>query len=401
MSAIARLSRRVDSGAAAFWVFEGDVGRMNRFTPFAAAALACAFAPAVVAGKQDIAGYTTQRAALASSLPIKIVVLNTRVQSQVGLVHRAIADERPQAPDLRAAAMGAALTGGLLPALAIAAAERQKFHNRARDAFAPIKSSGCDLRIDQSLPTAVSDAMRRSPSGASASIETILAEGRGLDRVVEQTKPRQVLSLSSSLAPDLEALVTTLEINAYAQSDGAGRWQREPVWRDELIVVSDVLEIPSKTQADIDMLAGQERARYEATGNEEKIRKLNAQGGGDRFDRKLALDAQRLHERNMEEAVASNWPLDVARRMRAQAWSTNGCARMQQAIDQAGSDLGRMLDGLYAQQLPPRLGTEEKPVFDDANGRHPHPLPGGIYVYRVDYDQVPLGYRQDLLKVDD
>lgn len=382
-------------------MFEGVVGRMKRLLPFAAAAFACAFAHAAVAGKEDVAGYTAQRSALAASLPVKIVVLDTRVRPQIGLAHRAIADEKPRAPDLRAAALGAALGGGLLPALAIAGAERQKFHNRARDAFAPIKASGCDLRIDPSLPKAVSDAVRRSAWGASTPIETVFADGRGVDRAIEQGAPRQVVSLSSSLAPDMNALVTTAQIQAYAQTEGASRWQREPVWRDELIVVSDLVEIPSKTQADVDRLAEQERARYQATSNAEKIRKLNAQGGGDRFDRKLALEAQQQHERNMEEALAGIWPLEVEKRMRADAWSANDCARMREAIDQAGLDLGRMLDALYAQQLPPRLEREAKPVLDDANGRHPHPLPGGIYVYRADYDQIPLGYRQDLLRVDD
>ncbi|MEI2432541.1 hypothetical protein RDV84_05970 [Lysobacter yananisis] len=354
-------------------------------------------APDAVAGKDDIAGYSADRAELAASLPVRIVVRNSRVRPQIGLDHRPIAGEVPR--PFQAGLSNAVLMagGGLLPVLAAVAAERKLLRNRVEENFAVIQSAGCDLRIDESLPATVSAAVRRSRWGATTPIDAVVAEGRSLDKVVAEDRSRQVLSISSSLAPDMEALVTTLEIQAYAPTDGAPRWQREPVWRDELIVVSDVVEVASKTQADIDRLVAQEQARYKATGNAEAIGKLNAQRGGDRFERKRVLALQQEHERAMTDAQSSNWSAQDVKRQRATSWSENKCARMLTAVQQAGSDLEKMLDALYAQQLPQRLGSKDAPVSDDINGRHPHPLPGGAYVYRVDYDPVPLGYREDLL----
>lgn len=370
---------------------------MKKLRPLAALCLWAAFAPAVFAGKTDIAGYTGERAELAASLPAQIVVLNSRVRPQVGLDHRAIAGEKPRAGQTWATDAAIASGSGVLPALAVAAMERQWFRNRVQEAFAPIQTAGCDLRIDESLPSAVSGALRKSPWGGSTPVNTVVAPGGSLKRAVDEDKPRQILSLSSSLAPDLEALVTTLEIQAYAPTDGASRWQREPIWRDEFIVVSDVVQVAGKTQADIDRLAAQEQARYQASGNAAAIRKLNAERGGDRFERKRVLALQQEHERAMKTAMSADWSPEDVKRERATMWSADGCARMRTAVDQAGADLGTMLDDLYAQRLPRRLGFKDGVPSDGANGRHVHSLPGGIYVYRVDGDQVPLGYREDLL----
>lgn len=288
-----------------------------------------------------------------------------------------------------------------MPSALVSAAERRWFREQARKSFAPIRSAKCDIRIDESLPKAVFESVRRSSWGASVPIQTLVGDGRSIDSMVDNAKPRHIFTISSSLAPDFEALITTLEVLAYVQVKGESHWRKEPTWSEEFIVVSDFMEVPSKTQADIDRLVAEEQARYEATGNVEAIRRLNANRGGDRFERKRALADQRQHESAMEAAKSSNWSQASLKSARAVTWSENDCARMRVAVDQAGSDLGRMLDDLYANRLPSRLGSKDEPVFDDINGRHPHPLQGGAYVYRVDYDHVPLGYRQDLLKGDD
>ena len=74
----------------------------------------------------------------------------------------------------------------------------------------------------------------------------------------------------------------------------------------------------------------------------------------------------------------------------------------EQAIVANAAEVGRLMDALYAQTLPARLGADETATLPEPDGvRNAVALPGGAYVSRVGGEGVTLGFRHMLLKADD
>lgn len=378
---------------------------MIRTTALATAALALAFATAASAANKDTAGYTAERAALATGLPVHIVALNTKVRPQMGFRYVDVSSATPQiyGPGISPGqAIGAGIAGGLIASAIINGAMYAQAKDRARTAFTPIRQAGCDLRIDAPLQQAVGDALKRSAWGASATPILTATDDAGLAKMVPKDQPRQVFAIGASLSPELTGLITTVDVSAYTPDAGESSWQKKPAWRDQLIVVSDWLDLPVKTQADIDGMVEAEQARYQASGADALIKKVNAQGGSaNRADRKIAVDAMKLHKKNMDDARMPSWSPDTERLRRAGLWSENDCRRMHVAVDQAVGEVGRLLDALYAQQLPKRLGLKDNDETAEPLGRHIQSLPGGVYVSRADGGSITLGFRDDLLPMED
>lgn len=374
---------------------------MTRISPLALGALALAFVTTANGAKKDVAGYTAERAALATTLPVHIVALNTKIRPQLGFRHRPIGAETRPPPDPRWAGLEMAMGGGLLGGAIIAGSHYAWLKRQTRETFAPIQQAGCDLRVDSLLQQSVADAIRRSAWGVSVVPTMAAADDRDLDKLVASDGPRQVFAITASLTPEFDALVTSLEVAAYAPVDDQSSWKSKPAWKDLLIVVSDQVQPAAKTQADIDRMVSEELARFEASGGEALIQRVNAQSSVDALDRKKAVEAMKLHQKNMREAKTTDWSVDSLKRERATLWSADSCQRMHVAVDQAEDEIGRMLDALYTQQLPPRLGLKDADVAVHASNRHVHALPGGLFVFSVDGATVPLGFREDLLPLDD
>lgn len=377
-----------------------------------AAALAAVFAWALaapataLAADKDVAGYTPDRAALAASLPVHIVALNTRLRPQMGF--KGIDVTLPPPGSIRGPgispgqSLGFSLTAGLIAQGIAHGTLYLQARDSARAAFAPIQRAGCDLPIDAPLQRAIGAAVRRSPWGAAATPVRVSADDKDLDRLVADEQPRQVFALTASLSPDLDRLITSVDVAAYARLDGESGWRDTPLWRDRLIVVSDGLNLRAKTAADSAQMLADEQARYQASGTEALIKRINAQGGNaGKSDRKTAVAALALHQRNLDDARSGYWSSQQAQQRRAALWNENGCARVHAAIDQAGAEIGGMLDALYAQTLPKRLGFKDTNLSYEPPRRQIRALPGGVYVSRSDAGRVSLSYRADLLPLQD
>lgn len=368
--------------------------------------LALAFAMPSAAAEKDMAGYTPERAALAASLPVHIVALNTRVRPQMGFKGVDVALPPPGfffGPDISPAqTLGVGLATGLIARGITYGTLYLEARDSARAAFAPIQRAGCDLPVEAPLQQAIAAAVRRSPWGAAATPVLAGADDKALDTLVAGDQPRQVFALTASLSPDLDRLITSVDIAAYAPLDGESGWRGKPLWRDHLIVVSDGLSLRAKTRDDSARMLADEQARYDASGTEALIKRLNAQGGNaSKSDRKAARAALELHARNLEDAGSGYWSSQAAQQRRAALWNENACARLHAAIDQAGVEIGGMLDALYAQTLPKRLGLKDKNLSYEPPRRQIRALSGGVYVSRADAGRVSLSYRTDLLPLQD
>ncbi|MBX9401139.1 hypothetical protein K4L06_07415 [Lysobacter sp. BMK333-48F3] len=379
---------------------------MTRYTVPASVALALAFALPAQAADKIVDGYGVDRAALAAGLPVRSVAMNTTLRPQLGyaMTPSYSVSVTPWGPGVSpATTLGVGLATGLISGALINASIYEDAQHRAMAAFSPIRRAGCELQADTAMHAAIDAAVRRSPWGAGVRSLASSADERSLDSVVKQGEPRHVFAFTSSLSVEMAGLVTTVDVSAYAPQDGGSDWRKRPLWRDLLIVVSDPVSLEPKTQADIDSMVAEERARYAASGGEELIKRVNARGGSaDPIDRKAALAEQRLHKKFMDTARQPVWTFEGSRFRRAQLWAENDCARLKSAIAQAGAETGRLLDDLYAQKLPPRLGQDERqPAMEEQFGvRKTVALPGGAYVSRADQGEIDLRFRYDLLPAD-
>lgn len=104
----------------------------------------------------------------------------------------------------------------------------------------------------------------------------------------------------------------------------------------------------------------------------------------------VALGEAAIYSEAKQRAAASHAPLLKA--------------RCDLPVDAAGGELGRMLDELHAQRLPPRLParhrTEDEPS-EPAGERAIRALPGGVYVSRNEGGTTALAYRYRLLPRED
>lgn len=296
------------------------------------------------------------------------------------------------------AALANALGAALADAMIYAEAKQ-----RAAAAYAPVVGGRCDLEIAAPLQQTLREAMARAPWGAN--VQPILIDGdvEDWDKQIPKDRPRQVFSVSASLTPGLGALLTSVDLAAYSpEGEGSGSsWQKKPLWQDRFIVVSDVVALPAKSDADRARMAAQEDARYAESGDLAVVAKVakDIYGAG-KSERMRATAADRLHKRNLKLAREADWSLLTEGPRRGELWSQDDCAPMRAAVAAASGELGRMLDDLYAQRLPPRLPAKHKTKDDppEAPGeRKIRALPGGVYVSRNEGGTTPLAYRYHLL----
>lgn len=384
---------------------------MLKLTPLMAGALALAACAACPAAQKDTEGYRPERAELAAQMPTYVVALNARVRQQMdyprnNAIYVPQTYYYPSTPGLStgqaamAGAVGAAIGAALAEAIIYGEAKE-----RAGAAYTPLQRNGCDLPLAEPVGQAVRAAMARAPWGANAQPVAVDGEQDDWEKQIPKDRPRQVFSVTSSLTPGATALVTTLDIAGYApQGEGGGSsWQKQPLWRDQLIVVSDWMELASKTEADIAGMVAEEDTRFAESGDLELVAKVaKDRYGAGRDGRARAVAADRLHQRNLKLAREAVWSPITEGQRRAALWSRDDCAPMRSALALGGAELGRMLDELYAQRLPPRLSVKDKDsAFERPGERGIYALPGGTYVSRNEGGSTQLVYRYSLLPLKD
>lgn len=354
----------------------------------------------------DTDGYRPERAAMAAQMPVYIVVLNARVRPQMDYPRMAGATVYVpyDASGMSYGQMAAVgVVGGVLSSVLAEAMIYAEAKQRATAAYAPVLKGRCDLVVDTLLQQTLREAMARAPWGAN--VQPILIDGSAedWDKQIPKDRPRQVFTVTSSLTPGLGALLTSLDLAAYSPDGEASgtSWQKKPLWRDQFIVVSDVMVLPAKTDADRARMAAQEDARYAESGDLAVVAKVakDIYGAG-KSERMRATAADRLHKSNLKLAREANWSLLTEGPRRGELWSQDDCAPMRAAVTAGNVELGRMLDDLYAQRLPPRLPSKHKTKDDppeSAGERKTRALPGGVYVSRNEAGTTALAYRYRLL----
>lgn len=390
---------------------------MLRIAPLAAGAVALAACAVCQAAAKDVDGYRPERAELAAQLPVYIVALNARVRPQVAYPERApgmdvyqqmqtqnlIDSLQPGMSSGAAIATGAlagALGGALANAMLYAAAR-----DYAESAYAPVLRNHCDLQVDAPLQQAVREATARSPWGGNTQPVLIDGSAKDWEDRIAKDRPRQVFSVTASLSADFSALLTTVDVAAYApggESAGTG-WQKKPLWRDHLVVVSDPIVLPPKTQADIDRMIAEENARFAESGDLAIVdRVAKDRYGSGKPERAQAVAADRRHQSRLKLARAATWVAGTDGARRAQLWTSDECAPVRAALNLAVAESGRMLDDLYAQRLPPRLSSKDEAGTPEQPGaRAIRALPGGGYVSRNDGGATRLDHRFNLLPLKD
>lgn len=376
---------------------------------FIAGALLCALVPISTLAAKEQRGLQAEDAATAGSLPIHVIVLQDRLRPQIlynymdtSQTAGSIAGNLSAAGANFGQAVGGGLVGGLIAGAIINGAELASAKNSARDPYAVVKQASCDLVLTNSHQDALVSAIERNGWAVDRSTGLHLLTGdQDAEDVVGKTIPRYVFTASTSFSPDFSALITTVDSEAFVAADG-NKAGKNPAWQDSLIVVSDGLWLPPKTQADIDLMVAAEKARYAASGADVLIAKVNAAGSNaNRRDRKRAESLAGQHRDNMKEARSESWSRASEATRRALLWSENGCGKVRAALQANLEQAGLLMDGLFKQSLPPRLKTDELAAGEFEPGkRSVEPLPGGAYVSRLGGENITLGFRHMVLSDD-
>lgn len=353
------------------------------------------------AGKAETPGYHPRDESTAAALPVHVVIEQPRLKPQIayGYIDVPGVVSYGNYPGMSfGQTAGANLAGGLIASALINGAEYAGAKQFARGPYRLMQDAHCDLPLDAALGAAVDGAIRaRWPD---ATIRThVLGAGDSIGDVVGKNQPRYVFSVSASLAPDFSALVTSIETEAYAALPASTKVATQPTWRDTLIVVSDRLILPPKTQQDIDILVAAANARHAALDLDTLIRKVNAAGvDANRLDRPKIIAAQREHRASLKEAQRSDWtPAGEATR-RAMLWSERQCGALASVVESSAVQTGLAVAALLDGTLPVRpAGESVAPVEETVGARGLVALPGGVFVSRKGGDEVALGFRKSVL----
>jgi hypothetical protein len=405
-------------------------------------ALLCALLPAASLCAKEQRGLLPEDDGVARDLPVHVVVMQPRLRPQFRYNYLDTSLAGINAGNSLyggggvgyGQAMGAGLVGGLIAGAIINGAEKAAAKNAVRRPYQLIEQARCDLPLGESHQAAIANALQHAGWSKLGPIAGhVLKPGEDGDDVAAKDDPRYVFTLSTSLAADFSALITTIDTAAYV-ADAGRKAGRNAAWKDSLVVVSDGLWLPAKSQVDIERMLAAEQQRYAASGADELIEKVNAAGANaSRKDRKRALLMASDHRENLVEARSEGWSEASTAMRRAALWSEQDCARLnrtlQSNLEQAGEMVQALLrhslaapgDAQGLQALPTQAavigstgadpqvigetrvsaGLPEGVVVDEAapaQQRVIEALPGGTYVSRLSGENITLGYRHMVLE---
>jgi len=392
--------------AAAGWgagFFRGNSVHDSNHRPVAAGVLLLLLSGAALAAEPT--GHDASRVQSLSGLPVHIVMLNDHVRSQIAYAYRSVASDAVtqqaiqnamvNTPGLSAGqGIAAGALGGAIASAIINAQLQAAAKNQVEPADATMRASRCMVDYGQELGAALQRAVNTSTWGQAATVERHLVGPRQkVADVVDPDRERYVLTASYSISPDYSALVTTVNASAYSPRLGQQKkWQRDPAWTDELVVVSDRILVPAKSPADIDAAVAAENSRYAQLGVPALIAKANA---GDPDARTKAVKLMKEHKRALEEARETSWSPAFEAEQRARLWSADGCARLRATLASNTSETETLLGQLYRGELPARISevSRELPALLPADARQVRAEAIGIYRMARGDGEVPLAYR--------
>lgn len=261
------------------------------------------------------------------------------------------------------------------------------------------------------LESALEQALQHAEIAATPSRGVL--EGRELDELVDISGPRHVVRYGASLNPDLDLLLTSITVSGW--DSGSARGSAAPDWKNVLLVASTPLNLMAKTDADTAVLTRIQELAYQASGNEERIRQVNAAGhGADRRLRTLANDTLRRHKSRLRQIARANWTPDTAAARRAQYWIDDGCALLKQAMADNAAEAARLLQALYKGQLPTEIGqglpapsrsaVAELPeglLYPNDAERQTDLLAANVHLSRVTGTAVSTAYAYRVLEAED
>lgn len=341
-------------------------------------------------------GYTPDLQPNASALPIHLVVEQSKVRPQIAYGYVTTPYPTQTYPGMSfGQGLGVNLAGGLIASAIINGAEYAKAKNFARGPYGLMVDTNCDLPVDQAIPTRVDSAIRTAwPQTAPQT--HVLAEDAKLKDVVDTRSPRYVFRVSTSLAPDFSALMTTVEAAAYPPNATTGKSDAKPAWQDTVIVVSDKLMLAPKTPADIESMVAAENARHAALNINALIAQANSEGPSSRA-RKKVVDAQNEHRTRLKEARLPVWSPASEAEMRARMWSADQCQALVAAIDANATETGAALTALFTGAVKQQVPDAQPAEAEAAGQRRLEALSGGFIVSHRIGDNVGLGFRESIL----
>lgn len=351
------------------------------------------------------AGHDASRIQSLSGLPVHVVLLNDRVRSQIAYAYRSVANDAvtqqamhnamvntpglSMAQGAAAGALGGAIASAIINAQMLAAAK-----NQVELADATMREHQCLPDHGQVLGEALQRAVVHSSWGPEATVQRhVVGPRQRVADLVPAELERYVLTASYSISPDYSALITTVNASAYSPKVGEQKkWQRDPAWSDELVVVSDRVLVPPKSQADIDAAVAEEDARYAKLDVPSLVAKANA---GDRDARGKAVKLMSEHKRALKAAREKNWSPAFEAQQRARVWSADGCARLNAALAANTGEVEAMLSQLFLGELPQRVSeaSAELPAPLSADTRQVRAEAVGVYRMARGDGDVPLAYR--------
>ena len=324
-----------------------------------AAAMATLALRAPTAYAKDPPGFDPAGAVSLKDIPVEVVVANDRLRVQMAWETISIDPQIAQnamngMPGMSTGAgIAASAAGGAIAGLIINASIKSAANKQARAGAEVIDGASCDLPHGEALAAAAEQAVKGTPWGAAATIQRhVLAEGQKLETLVPNSRPRLTIALSYSLATDFATVMTTAEVQVFAPSipGATEHWQTEPAWSDHVVYVSDMIDVPAKSQAAIDKAVADENARYAQTGLDALIEKANK--FDDTLARRKAVEIMKEHELALRDAQRKDWTFDETRLERTRLWTENGCGRLRTALDGNDAGMRQVLSQLFAGQLP-------------------------------------------------
>lgn len=381
-----------------------------------AVGLLCLAPSAAHAARPKPTGFDPARAAAVSALPVRVVVLNDRLRSQWAygayslsadfaaqaavnnVVSNAIASGMSSGAAIGAGALGGAIAGAIIDANMRAQARGQ-----VERADALLAGRGCRLDLAVPLADAVDRAIRASSWGmATSPRRDVVAPGQKTGDLLADTPERQQFTVTYSMTPDYEYLVTSINVATYAAALKPEKARRDdPAWVDELVIVSDPMTLAEKTPADVEAAVAAELERHRATGMAALVKAANS---GDREARKQAVKLTDEHRRNMKEAKAAQWTPGEAAARRAAMWAADACAPLRAAADAQVAEAEALLGRLFRGELPARV-SEPGRVLDytfagDEGARVVEARPVGLYASGRAGTTPRLGFRYSWLPVE-
>jgi hypothetical protein len=353
----------------------------------------------------DLRGYQAQDATAVAGMSIEVVQGPARIRPQIayGFVDTPYPTTYQAAPGLTyGQTMGANLVAGAVASLIVNASVHAEMKRNAAGAYAVIKAAGCDSDLQVPVGAPVRTALSAAWPAAQVRMHPI-TEPQASKQILSAQSPRYVFEVSTSLAPDFSALITTIDSDAYPAAAGQAAPAHDPAWHDSIILVSDRIASGNKTQADIDAMVAQENARFDALGTDKTVAMINKDiAGGDPYAHQDALrklkEQRKEHENLLNMARLNFWlPAPLALK-NANIMAENKCARLNEAVAQSATLASDAIAALAAGKLPPRLSPKDKISAVETDGqRATIALPGGLFLSRRGGDNVPLGFRYSLL----